>query len=151
VTEFGARFAQVEGVILIVEGEVLVRLAISQYLRECGAYVIEAANSGEALVVLQEPDLPVDIVLCNMTTRTGMDGFSLAHWLREHKPGLPIILTGSHSGAVGAAADLCENGHYLAKPNERQMLLDRIRRLLAEGNSGDGLRIPMQQNQPGAD
>jgi CheY-like chemotaxis protein len=119
--------------ILVIDDDVLVRLVICRYLRECGFSVIEAANSEEAALVLQEPDLAVHVVLCNVTMRTGMDGFNLARWLREHKPGLPIILAGSHAAATEAAADLCEGGPMLAKPYEPQILLDRIKRLLAEG------------------
>jgi DNA-binding response OmpR family regulator len=133
VTEMEAVHAKADETILVIDDEVLVRLAISRYLRECGFNVIEAANSDEAMLVLQEPELPVHIVLGNVTMRTGMNGFSLARWLREHKPGLPIILAGSHSAAAEAAADLCERGPMLAKPYEPQILLDRIRRLLAEG------------------
>jgi CheY-like chemotaxis protein len=132
-TETEIALAKADETILVIDDEVLVRLAISRYLRECGLNVIEAANSDEALLVLQEPDLPVHTVLCGMTMRTGMDGFSLAGWLRTHKPGLPIILAGSHSAAAEAAADLCEHGPMLAKPYEPQILLDRIKRLLAEG------------------
>jgi DNA-binding NtrC family response regulator len=133
VTERETVVSKAEETILVIDDDVLVRLAISRYLRECGFNVIEAANSDEAMLVLQELDLPVHIVLCNVTMQTGMNGFSLARWLREQKPGVPIILAGSHSAAADAAADLCEHGPMLAKPYEPQILLDQIKRLLAEG------------------
>lgn len=132
-TGIDAGAAKILETILVVDDEVLVRLAICAYLRECGFRVIEAVSAEEALLVLQEPDLPVDIVLSDVTMGTGMDGFGLAQWLRVHKAGLPIILVGSPSAAAEAAGELCENGPLLAKPYEPQILLDRIRRLLAEG------------------
>jgi DNA-binding response OmpR family regulator len=61
-----------------------------------------------------------------------MDGFGLSKWLRANKPGMPIILVGSPARAAEAAAELCENGPLLSKPYEPQILLDRIKRSLAE-------------------
>jgi DNA-binding response OmpR family regulator len=118
--------------LLVVEDEILIRLAICSYLRECGFRVIEAANADEALIVLQASDLKVDIVLTDVEMPGTMDGFGLAQWLRTHQPGTPIMLVGSPSKAVDAAADLCESGPMLAKPYEPQILLDRIRRTLSE-------------------
>lgn len=123
--------------LLVVEDEVLIRLAICSYLRECEFKVIEAANADEALIVLQEPDLKVDMVLSDVEMPGTMDGFGLSQWLRTHKPGMPIILVGSPSGAVDAAADLCESGPMLAKPYEPHILLDRIKRTLAERKAAD--------------
>jgi CheY-like chemotaxis protein len=39
---------------LFVEDEVLVRMPIAQYLRDCGYRVIEAANADEAMTVLMQ-------------------------------------------------------------------------------------------------
>lgn len=121
--------------LLVVDDEVLVRLAICAYLRECAFRVIEAANADEALIVLQEPDLKIDIVLSDVEMPGSMDGFGLAHWIRDHKPAIPIILVGSPPAAVDAAADLCESGPMLAKPYDQQILLDQIRRTLGEGQA----------------
>jgi DNA-binding response OmpR family regulator len=118
--------------VLVVEDEVLTRVSICEYLRECGFLVIEAANADEAIIVLSDPDLPVDVVLSDVEMTGTMDGFALAQWVRRHKPGLSIILAGTPARIADAAADLCENGPLLAKPYEPQLLLDRIKRLLAE-------------------
>jgi DNA-binding response OmpR family regulator len=122
--------------LLVVEDEVLIRLAICSYLRECEFKVIEAANADEALIVLQEPDLKVDMVLSDVEMPGTMDGFGLSQWMRIHKPGMPILLVGSPAGAVDAAADLCESGPMLAKPYEPHILLDRIKRTLAAHRAG---------------
>ena len=77
---------------LVVDDEILERLAICAYLRECGFRVIEAVNTDEALFALQQPELNVDIVLSDVEMAGSIDGLGLARWAREHKPGLPIIL-----------------------------------------------------------
>ncbi len=118
--------------VLVVEDEVLIRVSICEYLRECGFRVIEAANADEAIVVLEDRDLPIDVVLSDIELTGTMDGFALAQWVRRHKPGLSIILAGTPARIADAAADLCQDGPLLEKPYEPQVLLDRIKRLLAE-------------------
>jgi DNA-binding response OmpR family regulator len=119
--------------LLVVEDEILIRFQICDYLRECGFKVIEAASADEAVVILKEPDLAVHLVLSDVEMPGSMDGFGLAQWIRKERPGLPIVLVGTPAKAADAAADLCEDGPQLAKPYEPQILLDRIKRILAEG------------------
>jgi CheY-like chemotaxis protein len=47
--------------ILVLDGDVLVRMPIVQLLRECGYRVIEAATSDEAVAILQKTNIPVDV------------------------------------------------------------------------------------------
>ena len=117
--------------VLVVDNEILERLAVGAYLRECGFRVIETANSDEALIALQQPKLNIDIVLSDVEMPGSLDGFGLARWLREHKPGLPIILAATPARAADVAGDLCEDGPLLTKPYDPQILLDQIRRTLA--------------------
>jgi DNA-binding response OmpR family regulator len=116
--------------VLVVEDEVLLRLSIAAYLRDCGYKVIEAADADEAVLVLKQPDLEIDVLFTDVEMAGDMDGFGLAQWTRANRPGLDVILTGSAPSAVNAAATLCEDGP-LPKPYEPQLVLDRIRRLLA--------------------
>ena len=50
----------VQQTILVVEDEVLVRMPIAQYLRDCGYKVIEAVNADEAITVLLHKETVVD-------------------------------------------------------------------------------------------
>jgi len=75
--------------VLVVENDVLVRLSISAYLRDCGYRTIEAASDDEAMIVLTSSQLVIDVVLgeqCHnvhavdqemATARTGGDHFLL--------------------------------------------------------------------------
>ncbi len=74
--------------ILIVEDEVLVRLVVADYLRECGYRVYEAVNAAEALAMLQAPEVSIDIVVSDVQMPGDMDGFGLARWIRGNKPGV---------------------------------------------------------------
>jgi CheY-like chemotaxis protein len=103
--------------VLVVEDEVLLRLIISEYLRDCGYRVVEAANADEAVLVLGHQHLAVDILFSDIDMPGSMDGFGLAQWTRSNRPGLEVILTGSVPRAVNAAASLCEDGP-VPKPSE---------------------------------
>ena len=117
--------------ILVVEDEVLVRVVIAQYLRDCGYRVIEAVSADEAIAVLQQTEIVVDVIFTDTDMPGTMDGFGLARWARGNCPGAEVILTGTIPRAVGAAADLCEQNGTVPKPYEPWFVHDRIRRLLA--------------------
>jgi DNA-binding NtrC family response regulator len=127
--------------VLVVESDVLVRMAISQYLRDCDLKVIEAANADEAVIVLQEPDLAVDVILSNAQMPGPISGFGLSHWVKDHRSDIPVILVGTANGAAKAAEELCEAGPIQTKPYDSQRLVSRIRQLLAErkvSSNGNG-------------
>jgi CheY-like chemotaxis protein len=116
--------------ILVVDDEVLIRMVISDYLRGCGYRVIEAASGDEALTVLEHLETKVDIVFSDIDMPGSMDGFALSQWLRANRPEIDVILAGSIRRAASEAADLCDSGQ-LPKPYEPQIVIDRIRWLLA--------------------
>lgn len=116
-------------VVLLVEGDIVVRFPLAQYLRECGFMVVEAANGDEARLALKSPDLKVEIVLADMKT-TG-SGFALRHWISAENLDADVILAGSIEKAVEEAGDLCNEGPALAKPYEHRFVLDRIRQTMA--------------------
>jgi DNA-binding NtrC family response regulator len=116
--------------ILVVEDDVLIRMPIAQYLRDCGYRVIETVNADEAMTVLLHRDTVVDIVFSDIEMPGTIDGFGLAKWIREHRSGTEIVLAGTVPRSVDAAKELCEAGP-LPKPYEAQAVHDHIRRLLA--------------------
>ncbi|WP_407525150.1 response regulator [Methylobacterium oryzisoli] len=119
--------------ILVVEDEVLIRLVIADYLRDCGYRVLEASQADEAMAILDTPDLRIDMVFSDVEMPKGsMDGFGLAQWVRAHHPGIPVILTSGAARSAEIAADLCETGPLMDKPYEPGHVADRIRRLLAQ-------------------
>jgi CheY-like chemotaxis protein len=117
--------------VLVVEPEVLPRMMISSYLRECGYKVIEAANGDEALLVLKESDVPVDVLFSVVEMPGTVDGFGLSKWTRTNHPNVHVILASNVTGEAKAADELCEDGPMMKKPYDHQHLADRIRRLLA--------------------
>jgi len=129
----------VAGVVLVVEDEVLLRLVIAEYLRDCGYKVIEAADADEAMLVLQQPQFAVDVLFSDIEMPGSLDGFGLSQWTRSNCPQVDVILAGSVPRAVNAAADLCEAG-TVPKPYEPHHVHDRIRRLLATRRAAKGTK-----------
>ena len=117
--------------VLVVEDEVLIRMPIPQYLRDCGYRVLEAANADEAVIIMQKPEIQIDMVLCGIQMPGAMNGFGFAKWARIQRPGLAVILAGTASSAANAAAELCEDGPMFTKPYEPQIVLDHIKRVLS--------------------
>ena len=41
--------------VLVLDGDVLVRMPVVQFLRDCGCRVVEAASTDEAVAIIQRP------------------------------------------------------------------------------------------------
>jgi DNA-binding response OmpR family regulator len=117
--------------VLLVDAEELVRTPLAQYLRECGYRVLEAIGAEEAQRLLSRGSQTIDIVLADIQT-LGDGGFVFAAWVRENRPGIRVLSAGTIAAAARRAGDLCEEEPPIRKPYDHQLVLDRIRRLLAE-------------------
>lgn len=116
--------------ILIVDGEVLVRHAISDYLRQCGYVVIEAASTDEADIVLSEASVGVDIVLCHAEAVGRVNPFDLRKAAATRTPPVEVLLAGNVEMTARKAAELCDRGPQLARPYDPQSVIAHVRRLL---------------------
>jgi CheY-like chemotaxis protein len=121
--------------ILVVEDEVLIRFVIADYLRECGYHVMEAANAAEAVALLEVEAAPIDLVFSDVQMPGDMDGFGLAHWVRDNRPGLPIILTSGNARTADLGEKLCEIGPIEGKPYNSAALETRMRMLLSKAQN----------------
>ena len=124
--------------VLVVEDEVLIRFAIADYLRECGYKVHEAGTAAEAVEILKSDKAPIDLVFSDIRMPGNMNGFGLAQWVRQNRPGLPVVLTSGDSKKSEAAKELCENEPFLAKPYDLQEVVARLRTIIdANAQSGE--------------
>jgi DNA-binding NtrC family response regulator len=130
---------QSQETILVVEDDILMRMPIAQYLRDCGYKVIEASNSDEAMEVLVHRETVVHIVFSDIEMPGAVDGFGLAKWVRENRPGIQVLLGGTVPRSVESAKELCEQGP-VPKPYDPQVVHNNIRRLLAAREAAEKLR-----------
>jgi CheY-like chemotaxis protein len=98
-------------VVLIVEDDVLLRLVTASNLRDAGYEVIEAANSAEAIRILD--CIPVDVLFSGIDMPGKMDGLALAQWVHQRRVDTRIILTSSGERPLGGAK---EYASFLPKP-----------------------------------
>jgi len=114
--------------VLVVEDEVLIRLPVSEYLRERGYRVLEASTAQEAQAVLDAGE-PIEVVFSDINMPGALNGIALAQWTRARYPGVKVILT---SGALtpGAVAQDVGELPFLTKPYPYDVLLTEIERAL---------------------
>jgi DNA-binding response OmpR family regulator len=117
--------------VVLVESDALVRMPLAIYLRECGYRVIECANSDEAVSVLDQHEVRIDVVLIDAQLPGEFNGFGLLRTCAEKRPNVKAIMVGTPTRAAVAAAELCETGPKPGKHYDHQAIETRIRELLA--------------------
>jgi len=117
--------------VLIVDGDIVSRHVLADYLRHCGYAVVEAATTDEGFVALKEATLSIDVVLCHVAALGSQTCFELANWVRANRPELEVKIAGGIETAAQTAAELCEYGPHLARPYEPQSVVDYIKQLRA--------------------
>jgi DNA-binding response OmpR family regulator len=110
--------------ILVIEPDILVRLVIASYLRDCGYKVLEGVTAADVMAALGSGQ-KIDVVLSEVRLGGSVDGFGLACWVREYHPGVDVILTSGPARAADKASDLCDHGP-LEKPYHPQEVARRI-------------------------
>ena len=107
---------QGEGVILLVEDEAPVRAFASRALRLRGYTVLEAENAEDALELLEDPDLAVDVFVTDVIM-PGMDGPS---WVREALKARPdtrvVFVSGYAEDSFADTQARIPNSVFLPKP-----------------------------------
>jgi CheY-like chemotaxis protein len=114
--------------VLVVEDEVLIRLMITEYLREFGYPVREARNADEARRILGAED-DVAIVFSDVRMPGAMDGLALARWILRNKPDIAVLLTSAYVAPGELANGACSVSEFLPKPYAPSEVLQRIRAL----------------------
>lgn len=118
-------------VVLLVEDEVLIRLATADHLRASGFKVVEAGAATEAQELILS-GLKVDLVLSDITMPGGLDGVGLAQWLNQSEQGVPVILASGVPSALETARQTCPNVQAIsAKPYDPDEIVAQIRAILA--------------------
>ena len=109
--------------VLLVEDEVLVRMMLADQLREAGCTVVEASDADEALLLLRQNLVRIDLVISDVRMPGSMDGLGLARVIRSECPELKIILmSGHHRPLEGPDYDA-----FFPKPYDRPAIIRKVR------------------------
>jgi DNA-binding response OmpR family regulator len=123
--------------ILVIENDLAIRHPLAKYLRECGYKVFEAVDTTEAVVLVNSHRDLIKVAICDVHSPGDKNGFEFAKWLRDQAPDIQLALAATPERAAKQAAELCENGPLLSKPYDHQLLLDRIKQLMARRDRGN--------------
>lgn len=116
--------------IMVLEPDVLLRMALGEYLRDCGYHVIEGVKAEDVWVVIGA-GVKLDVVFA----RVQPAGFALASKLRQTHPGTDVILNSGVADAVEKSSALCDRGPAKA-PYQPEVVARRIQQLLSGRERG---------------
>ena len=103
--------------ILVVEDDVLLRMALAMELRSAGFNVAEARDGDEAITLLRSGKT-YGLVIADTDLPGEIDGAALDTWLRKEKPDVKIIIVSRYATTRRGSDDF-------AKPfNLRRLVLD---------------------------
>ncbi len=115
--------------VLVVEDELMVRMPIAEYLRDCGYNVLEAASASEAIAAV-DTEGPVSLVFSDIRMPGTMDGVGLAEWFRSHYPAVPVLLTSGYNGGRTITPSAAPRGRFIEKPYSQSQVARHIAALL---------------------
>lgn len=118
---------------MVIEPEVLIRMIIAEFLRDCGFKVIEGVVAEDVTIVI-DSGAHLDIVFSEVQLGGKTDGFALARQLRKSHPEIDVILTSGIAGAAEKSTELCAEGP-LKKPYEASDVAARIHLLIERRRS----------------
>lgn len=93
-----------EGVVLLVDDEAMLRAVGSKMLSRLGFEVLTAGDGVEALEVFDEHSDRITCVICDLTMPR-MNGWDTLAALRERRPELPVVLTSGFDETHAMAGD----------------------------------------------
>lgn len=115
-------------VVLVVEDENLVRMAIAGELEDEGFTVLEAANADAAILLLQAHP-SINLLLTDIDMPGSMDGLKLAEAVRNRWPPVKIIVASGHFKI--SLAELPEGGRFFPKPYSGSAIAAAFREMAA--------------------
>jgi two-component system cell cycle sensor histidine kinase/response regulator CckA len=131
----GSRVAGGQGrgeTVLVVDDEPVVRSMMMRSLREAGYVVLEAEDGRTAVARAASHAGPIHAVVTDLAM-PGMRGRELARILAQGRPEIRVLFVSGFAGEEVERLGLLEAGRpFLSKPFDPELLLDRVRLLLAE-------------------
>jgi DNA-binding NtrC family response regulator len=112
--------------VLVVEDEILVRMAIAMSLEDEGFIVFEASNADEAIDFLNTRPA-IEVMFTDIDMPGSMDGLELAAAVRDKWPQVKIIVTSGHHDLSDEALPV--EGKFFSKPYDYSRVVRTMREL----------------------
>lgn len=127
----------IDGTVLLVEDDDMVREMARRALSRAGLSVVEAA-SGEAALAIRARGVAFDAVVTDVVM-PGLDGRALADALGDGGR-VPVLFTSGHAdNLLGERGIIRAGTNFLQKPYSAEALCQRVRALLGQRSGGAAL------------
>ena len=118
----------VSGVILLVEDEAPVRAFASRALQMRGLTVLEAESGEDALEILEDQELDVDVFVTDVVM-PGIDGPTWVMRILENRPSVKVVfMSGYAEETFGDVQEKIPNSIFLPKPFSLNELTETVLR-----------------------
>jgi PAS domain S-box-containing protein len=126
------------GTVLVVDDERAIREVTHRVLTTAGYQVMTAGSGDEAVRLLGDPDLTVDMVLTDVVM-PGMTGAAFAAQAHALRPGIPILfMSGYEQEDFAGAGGTDPLMQIISKPYSRLALLAKVSQMLTAGAGAAG-------------
>jgi CheY-like chemotaxis protein len=116
--------------VLVIDDEPLVRMLVTDVLRELGYAAIEAADGSAGLKILRSA-ARIDLLITDIGLPGGMDGGQVAEEARKLRPAIRVLfITGFAEKAVLSHGHIEAGMSVLTKPFAMEALASRVKALL---------------------
>ncbi len=116
--------------VLVVEDEEIVRTLAVRLLEHCSYNVLAAASAGDAIVLAERYEGPIDLLLTDVVMPQ-MNGRELAERLIKMRPGIKVLYTSGYTQNIIAHHGVLDDGiQFVAKPYSLDSLTARVREVL---------------------
>jgi CheY-like chemotaxis protein len=119
--------------VLVIDDEPLVRMLVTDVLRELGYTAIEAVDGLAGLKILRST-VRIDLLITDIGLPGGMDGGQVAEAARKLRPAVKVLfITGFAEKAVLSHGHIEAGMSVLTKPFSMEALASRVKGLLVHG------------------
>lgn len=123
---------------LVTDDDALIRMTVLDILEDAGFRTFEAEHAEGALAVLREHHALIVVLFTDVDMPGPMNGFGLARETAQRWPGVSILVaSGRHAPAPG---EIPEGAHFVGKPFSGDVVCDRLKQMLPDGQKPDPLK-----------
>lgn len=116
-------------VVLVLEDELLVRMAVCAALMEAGFGVVDSDHADWALTYLRGNARQIQALFTDIHVPGSMDGLALAHLSRRTWPWISLLIASAR--AQPKSNELPEGARFIPKPYEHNDVIHHLRGLVS--------------------
>jgi CheY-like chemotaxis protein len=123
---------------LVADDDPVIRMAAADILEEAGFRTFEAHNADQALALLAGDSASIVLLFTDVEMPGAMDGFALAREVARTWPHVGILVASGRQKP--GPDDMPEGAHFVGKPFSADVVHDRLKQLLPDGQKPDPLK-----------